>query len=128
MKIALLLTLALSVFGVQAQTAQVILLNATQGPVQVLADDRKVAADIAPGGVASVTFIKLQWMQRGMKAYRYNTTTIQRLKRKGQDVVLQLGPNASLYLMPRENSVAGDKPPAQPKGFPIRPDRTYTLR
>jgi hypothetical protein len=128
MKLALLLTLALTAIGANAQTAKVVLLNAGNTAIQFQADDRSVVATIQPNEGATVMFDQPQWMIVGRKGYRYNTPAVQRLKAKGKEIVLQLGPNATLYLMPPGTTVPGVNPPAQPKGFPIRPDRAVTIR
>jgi hypothetical protein len=127
MKAALLLALALTATGASAQTARLLLLNAGSEVIQVQDDGRAVVAVIQPGANATVSFNQPQWMRMGKKGYRYNTLPVMRLKRKGKDIVLQLGPNETLYLMPPGTSVPGSKPPSQPKGFPIRPDRVFNL-
>jgi hypothetical protein len=87
-----------------------------------------VQADIVPGGSANVTFSKLQWIRRGNTAYRFNVIAVQRLKRQGRNLVLQFDAKAQMHLMPPDNGPAPATPPAQPKGFPVRPDRTFVLR
>ena len=127
MKIALLLALALTAIGVHAQTAQLLFLNAGITVVQVQADDRSIAAQLQPNTAATVSFNQPQWLRSGQKAYRYDTKPVLELRKKGKEIVLQFGPNASLYLMPRGTSVPGSAPP-QPKGFPIRPSKTFDIK
>lgn len=123
----LILALALAAVAVQAQTA-LLLINAGPAPIQVQRDDRSVMADIAPGGSAAVTFSKLQWIKRGNTAYRFNVINVQRLKRKGRNIVLQFDAKARMYLMSPEQGPVLAAPPEQPKGFPVHPDRTFVLR
>jgi hypothetical protein len=125
---SLVLVLALSAIGVQAQTTALLLINAGPAPIQVQRDDRSVMAELAPGTSATVSFSGFQWIRRGNTAYRYNTSNVQRLKRKGQTIVLQLDAKAGLFLMTPDHGAAVAVPPAQPKGFPLRPDRTFALR
>jgi hypothetical protein len=128
MKITLLLALALTAIGANAQTEKVLLLNAASMAIQIQADDRSVVATIQPNTGAAVRINRPQWMRAGEKGYRYNTLPVQRLQRKGKEIVLQLGPDATLYLMPPGTKVPGSKPPSQPKGFPIRPDKIFNVR
>lgn len=128
MKIAPLLALALTAISAHSQTASLLLLNDGVTVVQVQADDRSIRANIQPNAGATVTFNQPQWLRTGQKAYRYDTKPVLELKRRGKEIVLQFGPNANLYLMPRETSVPGSTPPSQPKGFPIRPSRTFDMR
>ena len=128
MKNTLLLALALTAIGVNAQPARLLLVNAGTTVVQVQAEDRSIRATIQPGTAAEVTFYQPQWLRSGQKAYRYDTKPVQRLRRKGKEIVLQLEPNAGLYLMPAGTTAPGSKPPAQPKGFPIRPSRTFDMK
>jgi hypothetical protein len=121
------LSLALSCAAVQAQTA-LLLINAGPASIQVQRDDRSVMADIAPGGSATVSFSKLQWIRRSNTAYRFNVIDVQRLKRKGRNIVLQFDTKARMYLMSPDNGPVPTVPPPQPKGFPVRPDRTFVLR
>ena len=122
----LILSLALAA-AVQAQTA-LLLINAGPAPIQVQRDDRSVMADIAPGASANVNFSKLQWIKRGNTAYRFNVINVQRLKRKGRNIVLQFDAKARMYLMSPEQGPVVAAPPEQPKGFPVHPDRTFVLR
>jgi hypothetical protein len=128
MKIALFVALALVAGGAKAETAKVLLLNAGTTVIQVQADDRSVVAAIQPSTGATVKFNQPQWMRLGEKGYRYNTLPVQRLNRKGKEIVLQLGPGTTLYLMPPGTTVPGSRPPAQPAGFPIRPNKIFDLR
>jgi hypothetical protein len=122
------LSLVLTSAVAQAQTTALLLINAGPAPIQVLKEDRSVLADVAPGASANVTFSKLQWIRRGSTTYRFNVLEVQRLKRKGRNIVLQFDAKAHMYLMSPENSPAVAPPPAQPKGLPLRPDRTFVMR
>lgn len=128
MKIALLLALALTTLGANAQIAKVLMLNAASMPLKVQGDDRSVATPISPGAGATVVFNRPQWMAYNSKVYRYHTLSVQRLHSKGKKIVLQFGPDAVIYLMPAGTTVPGLPPPPQPKGFPIRPDKATTVR
>ena len=128
MKIALLLAVALAAIGANAQPARLVLLNAASTAVQVQSEDRSTAAVIQPNMAAYVTFNQPQWLTLGQKTYRYDTMPVQRLRRKGKEIVLQLQPNASLYLMPAGTGAPVSKPPSQPTGFPIRPNRKFDMR
>jgi apolipoprotein N-acyltransferase len=128
MKIALFMALALAAGGAHAETAKVLLLNAGTMVIQVQADDRSVVAAIQPGTGATVKFNQPQWMRIGEKGYRYNTLPVMRLQRKGKEIVLQLGQGATLYLMHAGTTLPGSRPPPQPAGFPIRPNKIFSLR
>ena len=121
------LALALACAAAQAQTA-LLLINAGPAPIQVQRDDRTVLADIAPGASATVSFSKLQWIRRGNTAYRFNVLSVQRLKRKGRNIVLQFDAKARMHLMSPDQGPVVAVPPVQPRGFPVHPDRTFVLR
>lgn len=126
-KHALILALALTAVGAHAQIVRVLMLNAAGTPLRVQGTDRAVFIDIAPNSGMEVVFNRPHWMTLKQKVYRYNTLSVQRLHNQGKKIVLQVGPDATIYLMPAGTTVP-ESPPPQPKGFPIRPDKMVTVK
>ncbi len=111
----------------QAQSTQVLLVNAGQTDVAVQRPDQSIQVDIAPGARALARLYRIQWLLLGQQALRYDTTAIQRRAGAGRRLVIQVGGQGALYLLPRAAVGKSLRPPRQPRGFPVRPTRSVDL-
>ena len=124
--IAFLLSMAPALGGAIEPT--VLLVNATQTDVSVEVSAGEQVHEVLPGESKSVAVRQLRWLRFGQEAHRYNLNPVKTLAaRSANPLVLQAQPDGRLYLLPMGSSVPTAKPPPQPKGFPLKPNRSADL-
>jgi hypothetical protein len=124
--LALLLSIGPALVGAVEPT--VLLVNATQTDVSVEVSAGEPVQEVLPGESKSVAVRQLRWLRFGQEAHRYNLNPVKTLAaRSGKQLVLQAQSDGRLYLLPMGSSGPTAKPPPQPRGFPLKPNRSTDL-
>jgi hypothetical protein len=107
---------------------QIEIINGTQTDLTVESAANGSDVEVAPSESREAIFHQPQWLRFGQDAYVYDIEPLlqlsQQLKRK---ILLKAGKDAALYAWPHGGNAATGQPPAQPKGFPLKPSKKVDL-
>ncbi len=128
MKRLLALLLCLAPVLCFAAEPTVLLVNATQTFVSVEVGAGEPVKELLPGESKSVAIRQLRWLRFGQEANRYSLAPIKGIAAHSKrPIVLQANPDGRPYVLPAGSSGPSEPPPPQPRGFPLKPNKSVDL-
>ena len=124
--LAVLLSAATWATTAVGQEIAVELVNASVRSIVIEDAEGKPREYIDLGERRHVTLSVQQWLRLEMEAFRYNIGVVRPLLKRGP-VVLEMRDDECLHLLAPRSPAVGGVQSAQPRGFPLCPNRRVDL-